>query len=307
MPDSRADLHPTDADWSDSPWADLQRADSQQADAQASPATRRIDVSDVVARLRHLDASAEPAMVFSQLSAIFVPAFCDEVSIDLVEDGGHRYRIRRPSSAIGSSIGTSIPTANGTARAGANGGPRALPELTAPIGSVPDPEVSADSVTVEVRSPEGGVAGPPFAGVVTCAWREGYLPNAADGALIRLMVDHAVALIQRERLTSRVPDLAGGRYVEGAAGSSAISTSEGTSDSTVNGGRVRGIGDPTDSPIGTAVGIVMSLHHLDQTQAIDMLVRLSHRAYRQIRDVAGTIVDTGVVPDPGPTATAGPA
>ena len=151
------------------------------------------------------------------------------------------------------------------------------------------------------------MAGPPFAGVVTCAWREGYLPSAADGALIRLMVDHAVALIQRERLTSRVPDLAGGRYVEGAAGSSAISTSEGTSDSTVNGGRVRGIGDPTDSPIDTAVGIVMSLHHLDQTQAFDMLVRLSHRAYRQIRDVAGTIVDTGVVPDPGPTATAGPA
>lgn len=303
MPDSRADLHPTDADWSDSPWADLQRADSQQADAQASPATRRIDVSEVVARLRHLDASAEPAMVFSQLSAIFVPAFCDEVSIDLVEDGGHRYRIRRPSSAIGSSIGTSIPTANGTARAGANGGPRALPELTAPIGSVPDPEVSADSVTVEVRSPEGGVAGPPFAGVVTCAWREGYLPNAADGALIRLMVDHTVALIHRERLTSRVPDLAGGRHVEGAAGSGVNNTSG----STVNGGRVRGIGDPTDSPIDTAVGIVMSLHHLDQTQAIDMLVRLSHRAYRQIRDVAGTIVDTGVVPDPGPTATAGPA
>lgn len=66
------------------------------------------------------------------------------------------------------------------------------------------------------------------AGVVTCAWREGYRPNAADGALIRLMVDHAVALIQRERLTSR-------------------------------------------------------------------------------RDVARTIVDTGVVPDPGPTATVGPA
>src|SRR5664279_6340763 len=52
-------------------------------------------------------------MVFSQLSAVLVPALCDDVSIDLVEDGGHRYRIRRPSSAIGSSIGTSIPTANG--------------------------------------------------------------------------------------------------------------------------------------------------------------------------------------------------
>ena len=73
-------------------------------------APHRVDVSNVVARLRHLDASAEPAMVFSQLSAVFVPAFCDEVSIDLVEDGGHRYRIRRPSSANGAAIGTSIPT-----------------------------------------------------------------------------------------------------------------------------------------------------------------------------------------------------
>ena len=34
-----------------------------------------------------------------------------------------------------------------------------------------------------------------------------------------------------------------------------------------------------------AVGIVLSLHHLDQTWAIDMLVRLSQRARRQINDI----------------------
>ena len=54
-----------------------------------------------------------------------------------------------------------------------------------------------------------------------------------------------------------------------------------------------------------AVGIVLSLHHLDQTWAIDMLVRLSQRARRQIHEVAATIADTGVVPDPDAAAAAG--
>src|SRR5664279_4710719 len=218
-------------------------------------------------------------MVFSQLSAVLVPALCDEVSIDLVEDGGHRYRIRRPSSAIGSSIGTSIPAANGlvsgTLQATANSTVGSIPDLSAPIGSMPDPELAPDSVTVAVHAPEGGLAGPPFAGVVVCTWREGYAPGPADGALVRLMVDHAVALIQRERLTNRVPDLEDQgdlRAGEPAAGHLAAN------------GATR-----VESRIDAAVGIVMSLHHLDQAQAIDMLVRLSHRARRQIQEVAETI------------------
>ncbi len=290
MPDSRADFYPTHAYPTDAYPA---------ADVAMSPATRRIDVSDVVARLRHLDGSAEPAMVFSQLSAVFVPAFCDEVSIDLVEDGGHRYRIRRPSSAIGSTIGTSIPTANGTATAPGNGGPRTLPELSAPAGSVPDPEVTGDRVTVEVRSPEGGVAGPPFAGVVSCAWREGYLPNAADGALVRLMVDHAVALIQRERLTSRVPDLAGTRPVGAAAGTG---IDGGRDDTVQHGGEVATASMAGSTPpSGSSCRCTTWTSRRPSTCWSGSVTAPAGRSGRSPE----TIVDTGVVPDPGLPATAG--
>src|SRR6478735_8006390 len=46
--------------------------------------------------LRHLSAAAEPARVFTDLAAVCVPALCDECVIEIVEQGGHRYRIRRP-------------------------------------------------------------------------------------------------------------------------------------------------------------------------------------------------------------------
>src|ERR1700712_1879886 len=58
----------------------------------------RIDVSAAVAGLRHLDASAEPALVFSHLAAVCVPAVCDDIVVDLVEND-HGYRIRQPAAA----------------------------------------------------------------------------------------------------------------------------------------------------------------------------------------------------------------
>lgn len=49
--------------------------------------------------MRHLSAAGEPARVFTDLAGVCVPALCDECSIEIVEQGGHRYRIRRPDRA----------------------------------------------------------------------------------------------------------------------------------------------------------------------------------------------------------------
>jgi len=36
----------------------------------------------------------------------------------------------------------------------------------------------------------------------------------------------------------------------------------------------------------------MALHHVDQTQAMDLLVRISDRTHRDLQDVADTVVHT---------------
>jgi len=50
----------------------------------------------VTKALRHLIASAEPALVFAHVAAICVPTVCDRCVIDMSEGGASTYRIRRP-------------------------------------------------------------------------------------------------------------------------------------------------------------------------------------------------------------------
>src|ERR1700712_2554547 len=184
----------------------------------------RIDVSAAVAGLRHLDASSEPALVFSHLAAVCVPAVCDDIVIDLVEND-HGYRIRQPSSATLHS---------------------AVPPVAAP-GSVDGrPVLGSHTVSVNIYSPEVDASGPGFSGSLVCSWRDGYEPAPADASLIRLMVDHAIALIDRDRLTGRVTELKG----QAENLSSTLSRNR---------------------QIASAVGVIMALHHVEQAQALDLL------------------------------------
>ncbi|HEY5116265.1 MAG TPA: ANTAR domain-containing protein [Nakamurella sp.] len=96
------------------------------------------------------------------------------------------------------------------------------------------------------------------------------MPTAAEGALIALMVDHAVALVQQARRADAQFD---------ADGQLAL--------------RVR-----LDSSrrIAAAVGLVMSLHHLDRVQAAELLVRIGRRTHQDPAAVADSVVHTGSLP-----------
>ena len=49
-------------------------------------------------RSRHESVGSAPwRRMFSQLAQVCVPAISDACTIDLVEEGGHRYRIRQPA------------------------------------------------------------------------------------------------------------------------------------------------------------------------------------------------------------------
>lgn len=208
----------------------------------------RIDVIRAVAGLRHIEPSVEPSLVFSNLAAVCVPAMCDEVVIDLTENG-HGYRIRRPATEW---------TATRTAA-------QVPPEPHPPV------TLTSDEVVVALPAVAGTLDHSVFSGVLTCRWTDGYAPTLTDAALIQLMVDHAVALIQREQ-SSRSPH----RFDDSPQKlHSALSRSR---------------------RIASAVGIVMALHHVDQAQAMSLLIRISERSHVNLHDLAATVVSTGSLP-----------
>ena len=135
-------------------------------------ATGRVDLPQVNAAVRHMVRSVEPSRMFSELARVCVPAISDACTIDLVEEGGHRYRIRQPAENPYGARGF------------------AQQELVA------EADFSSD-----------GAGGPRFSGVLTCIWFDGYRSGEADAALFGLLVDHTTALVEHERLTVRVGEL----------------------------------------------------------------------------------------------------
>ena len=110
--------------------------------------------------------------MFSELARVCVPAISDACTIDLVEEGGHRYRIRQPAENP----------------YGARG-------------------FAQQDLVAEADFSSDGMGGPRFSGVLTCTWFDGYRSGEADKALLGLLVDHTTALVENERLTARVGEL----------------------------------------------------------------------------------------------------
>jgi hypothetical protein len=136
-----------------------------------SSTTGRIDLPRVTAAVRHMVGSVEPSRMFSQLAQVCVPAISDACTIELVEEGGHRYRIRQPENPRGSQ------------------------------------GFDEHDLVAEADFSSDGAGGPRFSGVLVCTWFDGYRPGEADSALIGLLVDHTTALVEHERLTARVDEL----------------------------------------------------------------------------------------------------
>ena len=130
--------------------------------------------------LQGLVRSAEPAVVFSSLAHLCVPAFSDACTIDIVEQGQIAYRI-----AYHRSDTASVDTLLGT--------------------------VSDRSVSIPFTSCSLDPADPGFVGVITHRWRS-RRPTVADrnhvAALVRRCV-RAVAEERRDAAGLAVPDQAG--------------------------------------------------------------------------------------------------
>ena len=228
-------------------------------------AGRRVDLGRVLTGLRHLSAAADPARVFTDLAAVCVPALCDECVIEIVEQGGHR--IRRPGPGPGP--GRAAATIDGRSDAAATDrGGLGEPRWS---GSGAVVTVVDGSVVARFGNPPGG--GPDYTGELVGTWRHGHVPVEADAALVGVLVDHAAALVHRERTTTRVtdPDVAG---------------------------QVRLTLDGTQR-VAAATGILMALYHLSPAQARRLLARAGDHTHRSLREVADTVLRTGALPGHG--------
>jgi len=138
----------------------------------------RVDVVRAVTGLRHIEPSTEPALVFTHFAAVCVPAVCDSIVIEMVEDG-HGYRIVQPAQH-----GPVGPT---------------MPPSGVPTTGTDGPVFGPGRFTLTIPSAADPVAGQPFMGVLTFRWHDAYQPTGADAALLALMVQHATILVHPER------------------------------------------------------------------------------------------------------------
>ena len=214
---------------------------------------RRLDVRLAWAGVRQLVPSEEPVRVFGHLADVCMSAVPDDCTIEICEYGGHRYRIQLPVGELES----------------AHSGPLTEDEMQRPAASDPATGIGKHSVTARFSSTEGDCR--EYSGVVVCRWTDGYQPTDADAGLIGLLVQHATAVIERERLTRQVAELR------------------------ANAGR--GLALPGHLRIAAAVGILMALHHLSAGQAADLLTRASEHTHQSIRGVADTVLRTGAMPE----------
>lgn len=131
--------------------------------ANRRPACRRIDDMDV--RLRRLVDSSEPAIVFTSLVRLCVPAFSDACSVDIVEGGRVKYRIDYPQQPA------------------------------------PTDAVDGNRITTKFASQLAGW--PSYSGVMTSVWHA-YRPTVDDEDRAASIVTRAIGMILRERLADPV-------------------------------------------------------------------------------------------------------
>jgi hypothetical protein len=229
------------------------------------PADRdRLDLTRLLAGLRHLTPSPEPARVFAELATVCVPALCDQCLIQITEQDRCPYRIRRtwPATPVPASMTdeefTAAVAGRGTVLDGNLAG-GAIVEVV---------EAGNRAVVARFANPPGG--GPAYRGVLIARWADADAPDDTMAGLVGVVTDHAVALVHRERTTSAVDrDVAA--HVESA----------------LNGAQ----------RVAAASGILAALYHLSPPQVRQLLHRASEHTHRPILDVANTVLRTGALPE----------
>ena len=199
----------------------------------------------VLQALDGLVTSAEPAVVFTSLARLCVPVLCDAATITVTTADQLAYQAKWPWNVAN-------PEDSGLIRQAMAG--RQV--------------VSSDAVLTPIlgRSTEGV---PDYRGVLALYFHTAP-PTPVHSVLAQLVVERAVAMIERERLTDIVT------AQQAQAGNLSIALS-------------------TNRQIATAIGILMAGHKLTSERAFDLLRRVSQHSHRKLHDIALDVIDTGAL------------
>ena len=195
--------------------------------------------SELIGALAELAGSDDPAVTFARLARACVPAFADACQVELGDGTEPLLRVRHPAS----------PT-DGPGQAEAQ-----------PAGANPH-QILVTPFRVASRT-----GYPSYAGLVTHWWAS-RAPAEGDAVIADLMVKHAIALVDRERLLAAVAQ------AEERAANLALETIS---------GRV----------ISMATGIVMHQRGLSQDDAEDVLRTAAAVDGSSLSAVAASVVHSG--------------
>jgi hypothetical protein len=202
---------------------------------------------ELVGALSRLSGSDDPVVTFASLARACVPAFADACQVELSDGTETPFRIRHPGSSTDG------------------------PDLAEAKGADPRPIL----LTPFRTAPRTGY--PSYAGVVT-HWWAGRAPTEGDAVIADLMVKHAIALVDRERLLAAVAQ------AEDRAASLALEAIS---------GRV----------ISQATGIVMHQRGLSQDDAEYVLRQAAATADSSLCAVAANVVHAGSLVSPSAFAS----
>jgi hypothetical protein len=192
---------------------------------------------ELSAMMKLLQPAPEPLAVFKSLTRVVVPRVCDSSTV--------RLSIGGQASQVSYRVTSS------------NGDERTAGRVAGPDGDLP----REDLVVVPIEPP--AVDGQPaYRGVLTMRFY-GLRPTVAHALFGHLLVEHAIALVQREQLAAKIANL------QCALGS--------------------------NREIGAAMGILMARHQLTATQAFDVLRRTSQHCHRRIVSLAAEVIETGTL------------
>jgi hypothetical protein len=199
--------------------------------------------------LRRLTPAPDPVAVFKSLTRAVVPLVCDAGTVWLSVAG------QRPCH-----ISFRAADSNGHERW--NGFEESCSRTnSADIGAA---LVGEDTVVVPI-SPTIAEGQIPYRGVLTMGFH-GLRPTLAHLLVGHLLVERAMALVQREQLVAKAGNLH--RALD------------------------------SNREIGAAMGILMARHQLTSDQAFDLLRRTSQRAHRKIVSIAADVIETGELERP---------
>jgi hypothetical protein len=191
------------------------------------------DLEPVLRALEGLVASADPTVVFTSVARLCVPLLCDAATVTIRTADQQPYQTTWPEEAM---VGEAITTS------------------------------AAVLTPITGMNTEGGSD---YHGVLALHFHTSS-PSPGHGVLAQLVVDRAVAVIERARLA----DLVTAQQAQAEHLRIALTTNR---------------------EIGIALGILMASRMLTSEGAFDYLRHISQHTHRKLHDLALELVETGTI------------